>query len=173
MENYAEYIEQLLINYDSNFEQVKLTLVKNVSGYDSIVISSPMTIYRPKVENALFARIKTTGKKHYISFRKKYIFWFKKQGIETYFIKSDQDFFRVLLDDFQFVLDFGNNSFAELAVKICLDAMNFPKFGCCDKFEKCSDEKKCLHSDLLYSTACMYRNNLENNRIFYGKNKNV
>ena len=171
MDNFIYYIEQLLRAYDSNFEQVKISLVKNLSDYDSIVVSSPMTVYRPKVDNALFARIKAKGKKPYISFRKKYIVWFIDHQIEAYFIKSDQEYFRVSLDDFQVVIE--NNDFAELAVQICLDAMNFPKFGCCNKFKECSDVKKCLHSDLLYSTACMYRKNLENNRIFYGKNKNV
>ncbi len=48
-----------------------------------------------------------------------------------------------------------------------------PSFSCCDKFTKCSDAKKCVHENKLYSTACTYRRNLENGRIFYGKNRNV
>lgn len=47
------------------------------------------------------------------------------------------------------------------------------KFACCAKYLECSDAKKCVHSNLLYSKACEYRKNLENNRIFYGTNKNV
>ena len=46
------------------------------------------------------------------------------------------------------------------------------KFGCCSLFEKCSDAKKCLHVNKLYSNACMYRKNLEQGRIFYGRNRN-
>lgn len=46
-----------------------------------------------------------------------------------------------------------------------------PTFACCHRYEQCSDAKKCLHPNLMYSTACTYRKNLENNRIFYGKNK--
>lgn len=46
-------------------------------------------------------------------------------------------------------------------------------FGCCSKFTACSDAKKCLHENKLYSTACSYRRNLEAGRIFYGKNKNI
>ncbi len=46
-------------------------------------------------------------------------------------------------------------------------------FGCCSLFEKCSDSKRCLHSNLLYSRACVYRGNLEKGNIFYGKDKNV
>ena len=47
------------------------------------------------------------------------------------------------------------------------------RFGCCSSFEKCSDAKKCLHENKLYSKACMYRGNLDEGRIFYGKNRNV
>ena len=46
-------------------------------------------------------------------------------------------------------------------------------FACCSKFTECSDAKRCLHENKLYSTACMYRYNLENGKIFYGKNKNI
>ncbi len=46
-------------------------------------------------------------------------------------------------------------------------------FGCCDRFEECSDAKKCLHPNLLYSKSCQYRKNLEQGRIFYGENRNV
>lgn len=48
-----------------------------------------------------------------------------------------------------------------------------PAFSCCSQFIKCSDEKKCVHANKLYSTACVYRHNLENGKIFYGKNRNI
>lgn len=46
-------------------------------------------------------------------------------------------------------------------------------FGCCSSFERCSDAKKCLHENRLYAKACIYRRNLENGRIYYGKNRNI
>ncbi len=46
-------------------------------------------------------------------------------------------------------------------------------FGCCGKFEECSDAKRCLHENQLYSKACAYRKNLEAGNIFYGKNRNI
>lgn len=46
-------------------------------------------------------------------------------------------------------------------------------FSCCSKFMQCSDAKKCVHENKLYSTACTYRQNLENGRIFYGKNRTI
>lgn len=46
-------------------------------------------------------------------------------------------------------------------------------FSCCSRFHQCSNEKKCVHENKLYSTACTYRKNLDNGRIFYGQNRNV
>jgi len=46
-------------------------------------------------------------------------------------------------------------------------------FGCCSRYMECSDAKKCVHPNKLYSTACAYRHQLERGHIFYGKNKNV
>lgn len=43
-------------------------------------------------------------------------------------------------------------------------------FGCCSRYRQCSDEKRCVISDYTHSAHCAYRKNLENGRIFYGKN---
>ena len=54
-----------------------------------------------------------------------------------------------------------------------IDSYGGEPFECCSKYVECSDSKMCLHVDLLYAKSCRYRENLENNRIFYGKNKNI
>ena len=46
-------------------------------------------------------------------------------------------------------------------------------FGCCSKYVQCSDSKKCVHEDFLLSLGCQYRINLLEDRVFYGKNKNM
>ncbi len=46
-------------------------------------------------------------------------------------------------------------------------------FGCCHRYEQCSDAKRCIHPEALVSLACSYRRNLEQGRIFYGKNRNI
>lgn len=43
-------------------------------------------------------------------------------------------------------------------------------FGCCSRYMECSDRKKCIHPDIKEAQGCMYKVNLENGRIFYGKN---
>lgn len=50
---------------------------------------------------------------------------------------------------------------------------NQPQFGCCHRYDECSNVRKCIHPNMLYSTACSYRANLESGRVFYGSNKNV
>ena len=47
------------------------------------------------------------------------------------------------------------------------------EFGCCNDFVKCSDAKACLHPHERFYNGCIYRKNLEEGRIFYGKNRNI
>lgn len=46
-------------------------------------------------------------------------------------------------------------------------------FGCCSRYEECSDAKKCLHENKLYARNCIYGAHLAEGRIFYGKNRNT
>lgn len=47
------------------------------------------------------------------------------------------------------------------------------QFGCCHRYIECSNAKKCIAPDKLHAKRCQYRKNLENGRIFYGKNANT
>jgi len=46
-------------------------------------------------------------------------------------------------------------------------------FGCCSRYNECSNEMKCLHPDIKFAKGCIYKTHLENGRIFYGKNRNI
>ena len=85
-------------------------------------------------------------------------------------VKSDKRFIHVIfsLDDASVF------SYIKENVVYCLKHYRSKEktFSCCSRFEECSDAKKCVHQNKLYSTACYYRHNLEEGRIFYGKNKN-
>lgn len=169
MSSYAGLIEGLLHEHNSNFGNVRLLQKNNESNYDSILIYSEMTAYRPKVEGALFGKIKENGKRPYIAFRMKYRYWFDDREIPTWNLGSDKEFFRVDPIDFLNAVNTNEDSFGELAAHICADSMSFPKFGCCSKYQQCSDIGKCVHEDLLYSSACEYRRNLEAGHNFYIK----
>lgn len=85
-------------------------------------------------------------------------------------VKSDQTFFHVLFDSnsddlLEYIRD--NIVFALANYK------SSHSFGCCSRFVQCSDAKRCVHDNKLYSKGCKYRIHLEAGRIFYGKNANV
>lgn len=46
-------------------------------------------------------------------------------------------------------------------------------FGCCSRFNQCSDARKCINPDPILALGCKYRDNLENGRIFYGSHPTV
>ena len=171
-EEYAQFFQDIL-HKNENYQEVVLTVSgKNLEK--SINISLPYTVYRENVSDSLFARLKTEKEVKYISFKEKYKNRFENHGILTYGIKSEPDFFRIPLDEFSKIEELKNDpDFIQLIEDIFLDALTFEPFGCCHKYVECSDAKKCLHDDLIYATACMYRKNLEQGRIFYGKNKNI
>ena len=84
---------------------------------------------------------------------------------------SEKDFFRLRIDknSIEFL------SFIQECTRYCIENYHStaPVFGCCSKYIECSNQRKCIHVNQLYSTACLYRKNLEANRIFYGINKNI
>lgn len=69
--------------------------------------------------------------------------------------------------DLDLFLDYTNYSFEEI-----ISSVSAASFGCCGLFEQCSNARKCLKESDAQYTGCLYRKNLEENRIFYGINKN-
>lgn len=119
----------------------------------------------------LFAiRVYLIAKGYRIEFRKKlYPYITLPNGIEVAELRSYPN---------SFIIDFKDkteNFFAVCNLILIQALENYEPseyFGCCSKFIECSDAKKCLHSEPIYSKSCAYRKNLEAGRIFYGKNKN-
>lgn len=58
-------------------------------------------------------------------------------------------------------------------VKKYLELSDVDTFGCCHRYLECSNEKKCIHPNMIQSLGCLYKRNLENGRIFYGINKTI
>lgn len=46
-------------------------------------------------------------------------------------------------------------------------------FGCCSKYEECSNKGKCVHENPFYSLGCIYRSRLESGSVFYGEKRNI
>lgn len=168
-EDVMERIKEL-INPDF-FKSSKIKLQENLGNYDSIIIQLEPNAYRSSTTSALFARLKLVGKQKYISFSSNYADVFKKAEIPFFSIKSDPDFIRIAVGT---LFDTNNEqTLSTVFNNIFLTSFSFQKFDCCAKFEQCSNDKKCLHDDIIYSSSCVYRKHLENGRIFYGENKNI
>lgn len=69
--------------------------------------------------------------------------------------------------DLDLFLDYINYSFEGI-----ISSISAASFGCCGLFTNCSNERKCLKENDPQYKGCLYRKNLEENRIFYGINKN-
>lgn len=86
-------------------------------------------------------------------------------------ITSDKNFIHVIFSKND------NNIFSYIYENIIYCLKHYESkakpFGCCSKFKQCSDAKKCIHENKLYSMACSYRRNLDAGRIFYGENRNI
>lgn len=85
-------------------------------------------------------------------------------------LKSDKDFQRLIFK----TNDENIYGFIRQNILYCLaNYESSSSFGCCSKFIECSDAKRCVHENKIYSMGCKYRANLESGKIFYGKNKNI
>jgi hypothetical protein len=65
-----------------------------------------------------------------------------------------------------------SNELCTMAVKE-LSSLSGEGFACCHLYEECSNARRCIQPSNLFSLACYYRRNLEQGKIFYGKNRNT
>ena len=120
-------------------------------------------------ENCIFCRICFRGKQHYLSIPSTYENHIP-DGITYKILSSDPSYCRIALSSVEDVLQIKDVLCKILAMQID----TFPaEFGCCSRYEACSDAMKCIHPDSDMAIKCAYRKNLKKGKIFYGKNKNV
>lgn len=118
-------------------------------------------------ENNLFCRISLRGKQKYFSIPAKYE-KLLPANIEYNIPKSDMNYCRIAIDTPE---ELTNH--AELLKHILeLQTDAYPAdFGCCSRYEACSDAMKCIHPNPDMALQCAYRKNLKLERVFYGKNQ--
>lgn len=170
---YVDFFKNILLK-DQYMKAAQLSVRPAIiSGYDSILVSMRGNAYWENKRDILFARLKNNSGKGYISFKVCNLNWFRSHNIPTEQFKSDAGFFRLALENFYMLEEQPSEEVIELVRDMIISAMEFEPFGCCAKYVECSNSKRCLHSDPLYSKACMYRKNLEAGKIFYGVNENM
>lgn len=104
-----------------------------------------------------------------LEFSKKYIDLFKLQD-EVRYTKSEVNWGRLTFDE-SIAKQIIDN--IEAVFKQCYMEGPVESFGCCSRYNACSDEKKCINPDIKDAQGCMYKRNLESGRIFYGNNCNI
>lgn len=154
----------MLVN--SIYEDIKIILNKMGKDTSYVALRKNVTDYTINFFNTAAVKIKF-GRKNY--------FYIKAepedlpQGYELQVLKSMPGYVRFELnpnDNFNKLSDILSNLYDKSIVAPII-------FGCCNSFELCSDAKKCVNKDPILALGCMYRENLEKGRIFYGKNRNV
>ena len=83
--------------------------------------------------------------------------------------KSNPGMIRISIQSYEDILQYAS-VLCEILDKIC---RKYRDFGCCSRYEECSNAKKCIHPDPKFALACWYRYNLLDGKIFYGENKNI
>lgn len=94
--------------------------------------------------------------KRYSNILKKANIDFKEKGIYIRFNAESEDFFSENINVFESIIK-------------SLSAGSFD-IACCSRYVECSDKKQCIQPNVDIANSCYYRINLENGKIFYGKN---
>ena len=120
-------------------------------------------------ENNLVCRISIRGRQSYAAIPIKYEQMIPAD-IDSSHLKSDPYYVRLPLTNAESIV--GYAPLLSVILNDMIDALP-TDFGCCSRYEACSDAGKCVNPDQELSTRCYYKRNLHRGKIFYGINKNV
>ena len=120
-----------------------------------------------KAKNIIVAKVKLQRGTPCVEIRVKNAELFPAEIIET----LNDEWCRIKVDGIESVLKLKTQ--LSSLFMIILSEMGGESFGCCHRYEQCSNEKRCIHPDFMVALTCSYRKNLEAGRIFYGENKTI
>lgn len=124
--------------------------------------------YKPvQSDGRIIFRIRIRKKSRYMELHKIMTDLIPKDMLTT---ESDGKYIRIIIEDQR-----SPEDYISLLASVTKETLNrWPKdWDCCSRFEKCSDEKKCVHPNKDFALGCGYRKILNSGRIFYGKNRNI
>jgi len=100
---------------------------------------------------------------------------FQREAHDSHlFFESDktlENFIRIPLNRMQPISSFTEVLLA--AYKSAYRENADVSFGCCSRFIECSDARRCTNPNRIFALGCAYKDNLENGRVFYGRNPTV
>lgn len=158
----------LVIKNNGHFEMVP-NESKTRKDYSTLFFVANSSVYRsgydPKITVAI---LKKTGKTQYVMFSDRFKNLFDSSKIQYSKISSEN---YIRLNSLEITAAYNDVSFPKIIEHIILKSFNCNSFGCCARYEACSNARKCLHEDYFYaSAACQYKKHLESGNIFYGEN---
>lgn len=118
--------------------------------------------------NELFFRIRLRKKSRYLLISERYEDLLPPDA-EISSTKSDAGMVRIAIQTYEDILKYVPVLRAILE-RIC---RNHRDFGCCSRYEECSNAKTCIHPDPKFALGCWYHQNLIEGKIFYGENRNI
>lgn len=155
-----------------NIEQDILDLIITMSKDDSFIYRDYLHLEKKLdftnicyFEFIVFS-IHIKPKTKYLRFPSSFYNCFENHTISK--IASAPDFIRVHFDSIQ---DIEKMQEGILTAIKSISAP--PSFDICSRYEKCSNELRCLHPDPRHSLECTYRKKLQDGIVFFGKNRNI
>ena len=146
--------------YDSNDVKKKITIKKNLNTYSFYTYDNVLLRYVPK-------KTKTTIDIRYLN----------PEQLNSIIKKFPNARFKNDTTDIYIHVDISELDDIKLLKQEILNIHKFlflnesvDTFGCCSRYIECSDNKKCVCTDLLFRLGCQYKKNLDDGKIFYGKN---
>ncbi len=155
------HLQNILDKCYVDYSDLKYTYTKSKIG--SVTLGSA---------GSVVFRLKLHGKKLYIEVANSGVKYFAEyaESHPPYSIKSVPDYSRLPLEKASDIRDLIPQLQTILEKQI--DA--YPtEFGCCSRFEVCSDTRRCVNPDKAVALVCYYHKNLRKGKIFYGKNKTI
>lgn len=135
--------------------------------YIGVTVNSDNTV-SIRAKTILIAKVKLHGQKRYMEVQNKYMSFFV--GTNGQSVEERGTWSRISVKNLEDVLDLMQQ-LSEVYMLV-LSELGGESFGCCARYIECSDAGKCVHPDYFTSLACLYKRNLDNGRVFYGKNQN-
>lgn len=167
-------MEYSQISFDNFFlsekEQLQIEIQKWISDKEQygqfIDVAKNKSSISIKVKNRSPVKINPKKDCFWVEFRSIYDNRFA--GYNLTHLKNENS--RIVVNSFSDVMSLAP-IFAAIAEAEVVFGGN--DFACCSRFVACSDAKKCIHPNPIFAASCIYRKNLEQGKIFYGKNKTI
>ena len=163
-------MEQMTLQFEENISGIDLlksTIAQQLKGSllsDAICAVENKGYMAVKAKSLIAVKITQRKSDVLLEYKSKYDTHFKNYNIQHTTDKMS----RIELPNMDAVVSLSKE-FCKIAAEVLTESG--ATFGCCGRYEQCSDAKRCIHPDALYSLTCSYRKNLEAGRIFYGKNR--